>query len=245
MNKLNPIFEAICEIDDNIVSEAVTAKKLPLNKKILITAAAAALAALMVGFAFFGLDVTYELLPQEGMRLPNYEEMTEWGAVELGDYSQGVSGVPSAGYHYYFTKNTVPSDLFEKFNVHPLLNENFAEEPTDVYANASLCDTAENLYADEISFTYKLIDKETGVPVEFIINCAYETYNGQNMTVSFQDARETVVLNDGSKAYISDYEWGGGIQSNALFYYGGIYYSVTADIDSGAIKGVLNRLGVL
>ena len=138
--------------------------------------------ALFAGFAYvekYGVYIGddfifgYDLYAQEDMLLPSIEEMARWGAVELGDASQGVSGVPGAGYHYHFKKSTLPSDLFEKFNIHPLINDNFTEEITDVYANAWLNTTGKNIQTQDIMFTYKLTDKETGIPVEFDITCFY------------------------------------------------------------------------
>lgn len=252
MNKLNPVFEAMNEIDDNIISETVKAKNHPIRIKAMLIAAAVTAAALFAGFTYAAsLNIYLGVSSvQEGMLLPAVEEMTEWGAVELGDASEGVSGVPKVGYHYHFKKSTLPSDLFEKFNIHPLINDNFAEEITDVYANAWLNDTGNNIKAQEIKFVYKLIDRETDIPVEFDTDCRYMEYEDMGISISYHFGEaphryNIITLNDNSNAVVTDYEWGDGIQSTANFCYNGIYYHLTADIDMEGMKGILDRLGVL
>lgn len=259
MNKLNPLFEAMSEIDDNIISESLKAKKRPIRMKALLIAAAVTATALFAGFAYvekYGVYIGddfifgYDLYAQDDMLLPSIEEMARWGAVELGDASQGVSGVPGAGYHYHFKKSTLPSDLFEKFNIHPLINDNFTEEITDVYANAWLNTTGKNIQTQNIMFTYKLTDKETGIPVEFDITCFYpNSIQEPGYTTSFYSYDglhyEKTKLNNGSYAFVTDYEWGDGMQSTAHFIYNGSPYNLTADIDMEGMKGILDRLGVL
>lgn len=256
MNKINPLFEAMNEIDDNIITEAVKVKKRPIRMKALLIAAAVTAAALFAGFSYVekcGVYIGdnfifgYDLYAQDGMLLPSAEEMTRWGAAELGDASQGIYEIPNIGYHYYFKKSTVPSDLFEMFNIHPIINDNFTEEITDVYANAWLNTTGENIQAQSIMFTYKLTDKETGVPVQFDITCFYTNSiqePGHTTTYHPHDSShyEKIKLNNGSYAIVNDCEWGDGMQSTAHFIYNGSPYYLTADIDVEGMKGILDRL---
>lgn len=255
MNKFNPLFEAMNDMDDNVVSEAVKAKKHPIRTKAMLIAAAVAAASLMVGFAYrtllaSGVELNgeplfdYNISVQEDMRLPTREEMLAWGAEEYGDFSQGM---------YIFRKDGLPGELFEMFNIHPLINDNFTEEITRLEVNA-LLHSPES--AHSATFTYTLTDKQTQLSVKFFLHCLYgNCKNCENgMQTSYQidnDNKErvnyeVVELNDGSKAIVTDYEFGDGRQATADFAYNGIYYSLEAYgtyIDG--MKQILTDLGVL
>lgn len=255
MNNLNPLFVAMNDMDNNAVSEAVKAKKHPIRTKAMLIAAAVAAASLMAGFAYRTLSGSgvalngeplfdYNISVQEDMRLPTREEMLAWGAEECGDFSQGM---------YIFRKNGLPGELFEMFNIHPLMNDNFTEEVTPLEANALLHSPEA---AHSATFTYTLTDKQTELSVKFFIDCLYgNCKNCENgMQTGYQidnDNRErvnyeVVELNDGSKAMVTDYEFGGGRQATADFTYNGIHYSLEVYgtyIDG--MKQILTDLGVL
>ena len=55
MNKLNPLFEAMSEIDDNIISESLKAKKRPIRMKALLIAAAVTATALFAMILFLDM----------------------------------------------------------------------------------------------------------------------------------------------------------------------------------------------
>lgn len=260
MNKLNPLFEAMNDMDDNAVSEAVKAKRHPIRIKAMLIAAAAVITSLMVGFTYrtmtspgaWGVklngDPLFEnynvLFPQEDIRLPTRDEMLEWGAEEYGDISQGM---------YVFRKDGLPSELFEMFNIHPLINDNFTEEITQLSVNALLHNPES---AHSAIFSYTLTHKQTDLSVNFSLDCFYGNckncdnggYSGYQIDNSNRERvnYEVVELNDGSKAMLTDYEFGDGRQATANFVYNGILYNLDADgtyIDG--MKQILTDLGVL
>lgn len=243
MNKISPLFEAINEIDDNIVSEVIETKKRALGMKAVLIAAAITVTAVLAGFTYAvipGVHIggthafDYNISVQEGMLLPSKDEMLEWGAAEYGDFSNGM---------YIFKKNTTASDLFRKFNIHPLISDNFTEDISEVLVNACLHDL-NGESAPNINFAYTLDHKQSDLRVNFTITCYYEeselfSYHSDN------DRYEIIKLNDGSKALINDYEWGEGIQSSADFSYGGIVYHLYADTDTEGMKQILSDLKIL
>lgn len=249
MNKINPLFEAMSEIDDNIVAETVEAKKHTLGMKAMLIAAAITVTALLAGFTYAiipGVYINgnhafdYNISVQEDMLLPSKDEMLEWGAVEYGDFNNAM---------YVFKKDTTASDLFRKFNIYPLINDNFTEDISEVIVNACLHDL-DGESAPNINFSYTLTHKQSELPVQFTLTCWYEegelsSYHSVNTRLD-NSHYEVIKLNDGSKAFIFDYEWGeGGIQSCADFSYGGIFYSMYADTDIEGMKQILSDLEIL
>lgn len=246
LNEINPLFEAMSEIDDNIVANAAETSKHPFILKTGMIAAAAAILALMAGFTVYrnyipGVEIDerlafpYNTSVQEDLLFPSRDEMLEWGAAEYGNYDDHM---------FIFRKNTMPSDLFDKFNFRPLLNDNFTEEMTEVLAHAVL---ARYDYAPDIQFSYKLTDNRLGVPVAFHVKCYYEENIGMFSYYEDMSDRnyEILDLNDGSKAIITDYDWGQGIQATADFSYGGMIYLLFADVDVEGMKVILEDLEVL
>lgn len=237
------------DMDDNVVSEAVKAKKHTIRTKAMLIAAAAVITSLMVGFTYrtllaSGVELNgeplfdYNISVQEDMRLPTREEMLEWGAEEYGDFSQGM---------YIFRKDGLPGELFEMFNIHPIINDNFTEEITQLEARALLHDPES---AQIARFGYTLTDKQTGLSVEFQITCDYEYTEAQSHYMIGNDNNErvdyeVVKLNDGSKALIVYNEFGDGKLANADFSYNGIVYYLQARTDMNGMKQILTDLGVL
>lgn len=251
MNKINPLFEAMSEIDDNIVSESVETKKHTLGMKAMLIAAAITVTALLAGFTYAIIEGSgvylngthiydYNMLVQEDMLLPSKDEMLEWGAVEYGDFNNAM---------YIFKKDTTASDLFRKFNIHPLVNDNFTEDISEVTVNACLHDF-DGKSAPNINFSYSLTHKQSELQVQFHITCWYEegglnSYHSVNKLMD-NCHNEVIELNDGSKAFIFDYAWGeGGIQSSTDFSYGGIIYTLYADTDIEGMKQILSDLEIL
>lgn len=249
MNKINPLFEAMSEIDDNIVSEAVETKKHTLGMKAMLIAAAITVTALLAGFTYAimpGVHINgthvydYNISVQEDMLLPSKDEMLEWGAVEYGDFNNAM---------YIFKKNTTAGDLFRQFNIHPLVSDNFTEDISEVIANACLHDL-NGKSAPNIDFSYTLTHKQSELQVQFNITCWYEEgglYSYHSVSTRLDNSHyEVIELNDGSKAFIIDYAWGeGGIQSCADFSYEGIVYSLYADTDMEGMKQILSDLEIL
>lgn len=265
MNKLNPLFEAMNDMDDNVVSEAVKAKKHSIRTKALLVAAVVAVTALIVGFTRRSMAIPGNLevkvdrdtvfvnegviLVQMGMRLPTEDEMLEWGAEERGDISKNS---------YFFHKDGLPGELLEMFNVHPLINDNFTEETTPIDVSVHLITPESPLFAH---FYYQLTHKQTGLPVDFSISCSYEIYGDYgdydlgtefNLQTSGRESEriEIIDLNDGSNAILWEdtnvdagtfSEW-----ADAHFVYNGIQYRLCVNgTDIDGMKQILADLGVL
>lgn len=241
MSKLNPVFTALTDIDDSIITGAKKSRKKPIA--IVLVAAAAVMA--LVGFrtAFrYGVSVNdkdvfdYHLTVQS-MTIPTHDEMEALGAV-----NQHKS-------EYSYEWKTLPSTLFKTFGVSPLMNDNFSETECDnfVWVNCTNDGAAANT-----SLNYELTDKALDKTVKFQIFCMNKEGAGLHESLSATDAEkekmETLTLADGSKAIIFE-DFLGGYNfwvSHAKFNYDGIAYSLyLRDGNNEDMKQVLSDLGVL
>lgn len=228
MTNLNPLFDAMNNIDDSIITNAEKTNKKPILLRIGIIAAAAAMLVLGVGFAAritgvfgtgkntftFGNDLTIQF---DG----RYHEITI--PEEFKPENNGMD--------CYRPENMKPSELFAKFGVSPLMNDNFSEK-TD-----SLC---VEILPGQIVFKYILQDKKLGT--EAYIWARYdivEDIQGSGTTETQDPYPEVVTLNDGSPCIVT---------SNATtFAYDGVFYwvSIYGEEQSHDItKQILTDLGV-
>lgn len=241
MTRLNPVFTAITEIDDNIISSAKKPRKKPMA--IVIIAAAAVMA--LVGFTIanrYGVSVNgkdafdYKLTVQN-MTIPANAEMEALGAINAHKSE------------YSYEWKTLPSTVFETFGVSPLMSGNFSETECENFVSVNR--TSDGVPANTI-INYELTDKTLDKTVKFQIFCMNKEGAGLSTNLIAADAdkekMETLTLTDGSKAIIFESFLGGYNiwTSHAEFSYGGIAYSLyLRDGNNEDMKQVLSDLGVL
>lgn len=237
MNKINPLLEAINDIDDSFISNAAEPRKRPIA--LIIAAATAAVLALAGFTAAFRSGVRingndafdYDLTVQE-MTIPEKEELTALGAVD------------SHKSEYSFDWETLPSELWDTFGISPLMNGNFTEEKcgTGVWVSFTNGDPA------SADFDYELTDIKRGLTVKVGIYCLLKEGAGLRSNYEEDNAEiVTVTLKDGSKALIYDDYLGGyeKYKAYADFSYGGIVYKLSAWTDKQGMTDILTDFGVL
>lgn len=228
MNELNPILTAMNNIDDSIITNAEKNNMKPIFLRVGIIAAAAAMLVLGVGFAakvtgVFGTGKDAFTLDDLTIRFnEQYHEITIPDEFKMRDDN----------FDNYRPENMKPSEMFAKFGVSPLLNDNFLEKT----------DNLEVLMLSHlIEFKYILQDKKLGT--EVYIRARYNIVENMQ-SVGTTEARdpypEVVTLNDGSSCIVTS-NW-------ATFAYDGVFYhfSVYGEEKSHDItKQILTDLGIL
>ncbi len=235
MNKINPLLEAINDIDDSFIANAAEPRKRPTALMIAAVAAAALAlagftAAFRSGVRINGRDTfDYDLTVQE-MTIPEKEELTALGAVD------------SQKSEYSFDWETLPSELWNTFGISPLMNGNFTEEKCGTRVWVSYT----NGVPASADFHYELTDNKRGLPVKVSIYCLLNESAGLRSGYE-EDVGETVTLNDGSRALIYDVYLGGYEKNKAYadFSYGGIVYKLSAWTDMQGMRDILSDFGVL
>lgn len=255
MNELNPLLYALNDIDTRYIIEPKK-KKRPIA---LMIAAAAAAVTLLTGFTVRiltadtpGVNVDYENLfnfntiDKKDLNILTKDELLEMGAIERGAYDHGI-------YTFYFP-NVLPSDIFKLYNADPitLANDNFTEEPSDVYVHG-MFDT-DNFEFSDLRFSYDFTHKITGKTLH--CDCIFSIDDCQlvlskNIDHDTQDyVKEIFDLNDGSKCLLEEVRNKGydDVYSSADFSYNGTIYWIDAwreCMDMGEMRQVLSDLGVL
>ncbi len=234
MNKINPLLEAINDIDDSFIANAAKPRKRPIA--LIIAAATAAVLALAGFTAAFRSGVRingrdtfdYNLTVQE-MTIPEKEELTALGAVDTQKSE------------YSFDWETLPSELWDTFGISPLMNENFTEEKcgTSVWVDYT------NGVPISTDIDYELTDSKRGLTVKVGIYCLLKEAALRSNYEA--DNTETITLKDGSKALICEDYLGGyeKYKAYAAFSYGGIAYTLSAWTDKQGMKDILSDFGVL
>ena len=230
MTNLNPLFDAMNNIDDSVITNAEKSNKKPIFLRVGIIAAAAAMLALGVGFTAkitgvfgtgkdtftLGNDLTIQFNIQ-------YHEITIPEEFEVRyDY-----------FDSYRPENMKPSEMFTKFGVSPLLNDNFFESCNNLEVIMNI--------PTSIEFSYMVQDKKLGT--EVYIHATY--YILENMSVDgFTEDKdlypEVVTLNDGSSCIVTS--------NMATFAYDGVYYHISIygeEKSHDITKQILTDLGVL
>lgn len=236
MNKLNTLFEAMNDIDDNIVANAVkTRKKRPIA---LIVAAAAAVSILaLTGYADKndeyrpeGKDVMIEYSDGSvfGFDLSTFDiaipdqykpDSTSSNLIKMSDCTTKATGV-------------LPSELFEAFGLTMLTSDNFIEfsenfeletlNRYDYINDAIIKEFGPPVYvygSDGIEFWYHLYDKNTQRLVS--IQAHYCTTENYSCTVDDGETckyKQILTLKDGSKCRVTE--------NNATFAYEGVVYQI-------------------
>ena len=241
MNKINPILDAMSEIDDNIVTNIKKRRKRPL----LIAAVAAAALMLLMGAAVISISevtvnnrhlIDFNFTVQENVNTDPHQELLEMGA-EPQPFSLGQC----------YELTALPSEVFDLLNLHPLMNEKFTEKESEI--TVELLEFGKPVELRQLVMMYSLTDKETEVEMRFHINCKLieETAASQN----FDKLKEYRIfdLNDGSKALIYSLDHaldtGEGFW-HGTFSYGGIIYEFsTSYTDYDGLMQTLDDLGIL
>lgn len=225
MTELNPLFEAMNNIDDDIIASAqapVKRKRLPLRVGII----AAAAVFLLIGAAAI---IRNEVRLPDGRTLDIRLEVQE-GATVPAEFKSGSYDIP-------------PSRIFEMFNISALLNDNFIEPAsTEVYLGYSFVDGKVN----QVQFVYEPVYKENGAAVWISAKAAFSEEvreNGKYDSNWGEGAFKFIPINNGSEALIVQ-------RQTAYFTYNGIFYQIIQrSIPNGEndhdVENILKGLGVL
>lgn len=245
-NKINPLLDAIGEIDDSIIGNAKKPKKRPL----LIIAAAAAVTAAAALMMIAGAESTnksylelrnhqrvmdYNVIVQNGVNTDPHDRLLEMGA----------ETDPRADRSLYYDLNARPSEVFELLNVNVLMNDRFTDEETQILVEFGNVHSADNW--NYLELHYSLTDKETGLTIHFLV-CIKLGEDG-DIVFCHQEAKEFehMDLNDGSKMmYYAGNEEEYGTRYYGTFSYGGIIYDYsTFHTDYDTFLQTIEDLGIL
>lgn len=260
------LLKSINDIDDDLVFEAEQWKPRKARKlKIAVFAAAAAAAAL---FAFTGFENSFNGDGKNYLKITNddnvvlhsfYYNLKTWDITIPEEYRT----TDRWGYPHCFKRltGTLPSEIFEQFEVSPLMNDNFSEniefQPIneyDVYSSNGEYEGKEIDYGYpildvsdiEVSFHYHLYDKNLqktiGLKATYPISDEYNI--GGSVGVGDDSDYDIIKLKDGSKCYVD--------AMGAVFSYEGVLYTLNSyyvdeDYDKltvGTTKQILKDLGV-
>lgn len=253
MNKIDPLFEAMSNIDDNIVSNAIREKrKRPIA---LMIAAAAAAVTLLTGYTVHtfktgtrGVNVGdehqfyHDIKLQNALTIPTKDELLQMGAVEK------IDGAYEDGFYGFDFNDTLPSDVFKIFNAAPFtINNNFIEEPSRVSVSGWSNKTGNDL--GFVVFRYMLTHKSSGITLEFKTNYIIDEVAIPNVYYEFkEDMFEIIELSNGSEAMVAEEHVGDNVYACADFSYNGTIYRISSlfsNMDMDEMKQVLADLGVL
>ncbi len=201
MNKTNPIFEAMNELNENYAAEAVVPGKSKMKKslKIALIAVAAAALALLVGFTASTVSGRH--------RFRFYQEKSAAHAfdLKLTAYKINVPEefIPQDGQHHFSDSvDTPPSELFEMFGLTLPINDKF----TEINSKKTTIDVGilgDNI---EIEFDYTLYNKTIGSEVYFGTRYFSKTNNltyRSNLGLLPGEPSEVITLNDGSLCMVT------------------------------------------
>ena len=222
MNKINPLFEAMNTIDNNIVSDVIREKR---KRPIALIIVAAAAISLLVGFTALG-NTNHLFTTNNGERL--------YFNVYRNELTVPEEYFSEDKFLKVVKESKLPTELFEEFGAAILMNDNFSEKNgVSVYVERNT-----------VSFGYYLHDKN--INTDFAVGVFILT--GDDYPVSgrfgFDEEHEYVKLNDGSDCYVGE--------SVMMFAYNGIEYNFNLKDNSNdcpenieIFKQVLADLGVL
>lgn len=255
MKELNPLVLALNEIDTHYIVEPKRRKR---HIALMIAAAAAAMT-LLTGFTVrimtsdnAGVNINYEnqfrynITDNTDLNILTKSELLQLGAIERGDYDKGI-------YTFLF-QNALPSNILKLYNAAPITlgNDNFTEEPCDIFVHAGVSDTETFRYVD-ITFSYQLTHKNTGIKLNFDCVCSingYEPIVSHSHTSENKYITKIIDLNDGSKCLLDEgrNEERNDVWSYADFSYNGTVYWIDSNfnhMDIDQMEQVLSDLGVL
>ena len=219
MNKINPIFEALSNVDDRhipVAQEKRTAKRF---KTALKAAALAAAITTLAGFTTAAVRGQYNF--------SFYKENSAEHTFELNITSQEFTVpeefMPRSGAPIFSDSLDVqPHELFERFGIAPPINDNFTEAE-DKRASVEVHDHDDAL---EVRFQYVLYNKTIGNNVQFTADYFSKT---ENMTCHISrgllpgEPSEVITLNDGSLCMVT--------KSEAVFAHNGVYFEIEIPYD--------------
>lgn len=248
MTKQIQLFKAIGNIDDDIVANAIEAaqhKRKPIKLVIIGAMAAAALIVMGCSMAIRSSlmfdskeAIEFNYYPLTQAHIPTVDELKELGTLTVGKNSDS------------YTLTALPSELFARCNVTPLMNSDFfSEEKSEI--------TVSGLSSIQMRLRYTLTDKETNKPINFEIR--FHSEGEDSFSINYQlidDGKATdmfshyefITLSDGSQAFVSDrylhgYEY---YAAEAVFCYNGIGYQINArETDINKMKQILANLGAM
>lgn len=262
MNELNPILDALNDIDARYIVKPKRVKHIKTIKYasaaavacLVLSSAAVAVAASPTGFNFRvitppdtpGVNVdtdhqfSYTITDKKNLNILTKDELLKMGA-EVGDENS-----------IYFAcfEDALPSDILKLYNAEPITlgNDNFIEQPCKIFVSSlgyyiGQCDCLE--------FYYRLTHKKSGVILRFSCIVSINDFDPivtHETNETFD--KEIIPLNDGSMCLILEQhmEKPDSSYSTADFSYNGIIYMVKSaanNVDKELMKEVLADLGVL
>lgn len=258
MTKLNPILDAMSNIDDNIVTNTKKRKKRPL----LIAVAVAAALMLLMGAAVVNEYLSTKDISVNGESLfeLNYWKQENVNFLTRGEFlDMGAAVTEDSGRYIRHELETLPSEVFQIHNIPSLINDNFIEESSTVkvgYFYVPDEEVTETTVPEMVKLEFPLTDKTNGAQIKLDVLCMLKddvNYSigiisvvGDNRVSKYQKVDyELLTLNDGSQAVIYPF---GGDEVCANFTYKGIVYDLSIDDeaqDIGRMRQVLLDLGVL
>ena len=234
-NKINPLLDAMSEIDDNIITTTKKSKKRPL---MIVAAAAVATTLLLTGAAVIRISevtinnkhlIDYNFTVQENVNTDPHQELLEMGATSQPLHAGGTA----------YNLTALPSEVFEVLNIDPLMNDNFTEKESEI--EVILLEYGQPSVPGYLHVIYSLTDRKTGVEMRF--HTYYKLIEEVETKAEYQNLEEYELLdlNDGSKALIYGYGYFKG-----TFSYGGIIYDFTTGCtDYDNVIKTLTDLGIL
>lgn len=255
MTKLNPLLDAMSEIDDNNIIITNTKKR---SKKLPIFIAVAAVLMMITGAA-----VVYDRYPRsmtingEPMFKYNYVIMESVSSLSREQMlAMGAEIIQDRGDFTEYSITALPSEIFTAFKMPSRINDNFIEEEAEIKISCSY----KSKQLEEVAaifLRFSLVDKNNGKSVDFEVDCTRSedhVLNGLGVIslrqvddkTYYEDVdKELLTLKDGSQAIV--FKWGPDKQWYASFAYDGLVYtdiSVNSSNYDDMIT-VLADLGVL
>ncbi len=250
MTKLNPLIEAMSDIDDALVEKAQGTAKKPMRLKVLVIAAAAAAISVLVGFTVATRHGEFSI----GNK-PAFEyNLSKFDITIPDEYKPCEENM----YTYHGKVDVGVEELFEMFNAPLLINDNFSTEIDKehvekwTYKNHNTGEEYEvsfepwiSVFNSNVEFSYYLYDKnlERNVLFEalYLTEQCGEEFQVRSGVSGKISGYEIITLNDGSKCFVH--------RSGADFAYNGVRYMMYPlnpdEPDIELTKQILKDLGVL
>ena len=269
MNNINCILEAVGELDNDILTNAFKSKR---KKHIMLSVIAAAAAlSILVGFTVIGRGTAeingkplfeFHFSKHTEAVIPPLEDMIAMGAEDIRSFELGDTDYKPGEYSYWIAAK--PSEIIKKYNITPLINDNFSEDitidsfPKNFYQDSFYteeqaqwyCRTNVGVYDWGIFFRYYLVDKQSGVPVSFAVSCHTEDPDSPGLWQFTPGDNEVITLNNGEKAML-EVTFSSSLNSDnvkttseAHFSYDGTLYHIQALTDLDGMKQILSNLGI-
>lgn len=245
-DKLNPLYNALDGIDEDIAARVAVRRK-PLKKIVMTALVAAAMLSvgLLVGFAEFNRGDGKNDLIIRGRDQPLYFDLYPQDLTIPEEY------ITESGIYVGIETDTLPTELFAKFGITPLINDSFSEEieiepeliefgKRGEYVNWNgepQLSVFENSF---VEINYYLYDKNIEKNIWF--NARYNLDENANINSALgvkDNEYEIVVLNDNSWCLVC--------AGYSTFSYKGVKYTLRIDeeISLDLTKQVLRDLKVL